>query len=92
MFSKLFKIFAPKGSPTVIADAAAWKGMTGKAIQSSALYAARKADVLKPLSSMTVADKAAYRAQLDRELPPDPALCSKCGIVIEPFAGAVLGK
>lgn len=60
-----------------------YHGMTADAIRADAAWGAEERDGrLKPLDRMTDDEKRAFRARLDAELPPDPAVLARFGIVL----------
>lgn len=64
-----------------------YRGLTADAIRADADWQAEeRTGRLKALDQMTLAEKHAFRARLDSELPADPVLCAEYGIAypVEP--------
>jgi len=74
-----------KENPFVVEDAKALYGLKGVAIHSSAVFQERLKNPMKKITEFTHEDFVSYRIRLDAELPADPALCAKYGIVIKPY-------
>jgi hypothetical protein len=64
-------------------DCAKFKGMSVAEIKASARWEEILKERLMPLEEMGPEERVALRAHMDRELPPDKALCAKYGIVIK---------
>jgi len=73
-----------EGNLLVAQDAAGrYHGMTSVDIQKDADWLTEeRVGRLKPLDEMSPAEKQAFRARLDQELPPDAAILEKYGIVV----------
>jgi 5-methylcytosine-specific restriction protein A len=74
-----------EGNLRVAADAAGeYRGMTEDAIRADADWLTEERQGrLKALDLMTSEERAAFRARLDAELPPDPAILAKYGLTIQ---------
>lgn len=60
-----------------------YHGITADAIRGDADWRAEeRTGRLKPLDEMTAEEKRAFRVRLDAELPPDPAVLERFGIVL----------
>lgn len=66
----------------VIRDCVLFQGMGTDAIKASPIWVARERQ--RPLDQLSPADLTAFRAMLDRDLPPDLALVAKYGLTVTP--------